>query len=339
MPLVHDAVDLVAGAHRLERRGPLGPDPDRGGRADADPGLAGGVRPAGAAGAVPVLGLLVLSGLGLPLPLAGLRLAAAITAATAVRAVRAVRVALAAWFGGAVPAGASSGTPSGQRTAGDSDVQTLSPVVPSRRTAPPAVFASSQVPRTSYDTSVALAGSSAITTGAPPAGGRLQHRHGGHGPRRHPRRRTAAGEHPPPSLLRRDGRDRHGAARARSLARLGLVATPGHPADALVPARGRRLRCGRGAGALVRLDRHRGRPPALDRAGLHADRGSGDRGEGDLVRLRRRARCSMPGWARSRSSSCARCRGAGASGTTGRRRRPTPAAERCGREPRPTRPR
>ena len=42
-------------------------------------------------------------------------------------------------------------------------------------------------------------------------------------------------------------------------------------------------------GALVRLDRHRGRPPALDRPGLHADRGSGHRGGRDLVRLRRRA--------------------------------------------------
>ena len=46
--------------------------------------------------------------------------------------------------------------------------------------------------------------------------GRLQRRHqGGHRPRRHPRRRAAARQHPAAPLLRRDGRDRHRAARAR----------------------------------------------------------------------------------------------------------------------------
>ena len=45
----------------------------------------------------------------------------------------------------------------------------------------------------------------------------------------------------------------------------------------------------RGRRDVVRLDRHRGRPPALDRPGLHAHLGSGDRGGGALVRLRRRA--------------------------------------------------
>ena len=74
-----------------------------------------------------------------------------------------------------------------------------------------------------------------------------------------------------------------------ALARLRLVETARHPADALVPARGRGLRRRRDPRALVRLDRHRGRPPALDRPGLHADLGSGHRGRRDLVRLRLRA--------------------------------------------------
>ncbi len=41
--------------------------------------------------------------------------------------------------------------------------------------------------------------------------GRLQHRHGGHRARPDPRRRGAARQHPAAPLLRRDGRDRHGA--------------------------------------------------------------------------------------------------------------------------------
>ena len=72
--------------------------------------------------------------------------------------------------------------------------------------------------------------------------GRLQRRHRGDRAERHPGRRTAAREHPPAPLLRRDGRDRHGAARARGLARVRLVAAARHPADAVVPARGRGLR-------------------------------------------------------------------------------------------------
>ena len=44
--------------------------------------------------------------------------------------------------------------------------------------------------------------------------GRLQHRHRRHRARPDPRRRGAAGADPAPPLLRRDGRDRHGAAAA-----------------------------------------------------------------------------------------------------------------------------
>ncbi len=87
----------------------------------------------------------------------------------------------------------------------------------------------------------------------------------------------AAGQHPAAPLLRRDGRDRHRAPRARRLARLRLVAPPRHPEDALVPARGGDLRRRGDPGAVVRLDRHRGRPPAVDRAGLHADLRRGHR--------------------------------------------------------------
>ncbi len=75
---------------------------------------------------------------------------------------------------------------------------------------------------------------------------------------------------------------------ARGLVRLRLVAPPRDPGDALVPARGGGLRRRRDPGALGRLDRHRGRPPALDRAGLHAHLRSGDRRQGHLVQLRPR---------------------------------------------------
>ena len=71
-----------------------------------------------------------------------------------------------------------------------------------------------------------------------------------------------------------------------ALVRLRLVETARHPADAVVPARGRGLRRRRDRRPVVRLDRHRGRAPAVDRPGLHAHLRSGDRGGGDLVQLR-----------------------------------------------------
>ena len=108
--------------------------------------------------------------------------------------------------------------------------------------------------------------------------GRLQHRHQGHRPGRHPARRTAARQHAAAPLLRRDGRDLHGASRARRLARLvawwrrrDIPKTPWFLRAVAVSGAGAVL------AALVRLDRHRGRPPALDRPGLHADRRSGHR--------------------------------------------------------------
>ena len=106
--------------------------------------------------------------------------------------------------------------------------------------------------------------------------GRLQPRHQGHRAELDPAPEPPAGQHPAAPRLRRDGRDLHAVDRARRLGAVRLVAAPRHPEDGLVPARGGDLRRGRGALALVRLDRHRGRPPALDRPGLHAHRGSGD---------------------------------------------------------------
>ena len=157
------------------------------------------------------------------------------------------------------------------------------------------------------------------------------------GLQRHPGRRTAAGQHPAPPRLRRDGRDRLGAAAARRLARLGLVETARHPADAVVPARGRGLRRRRDRRALVRLDRHRGRPPAVDRPGLHADLRSGHRGEGDLVRVRPASSCSTRRSGRSRSSSCAAMSRRWREEGDGRRRRrprtaPPSRPEAAGRE-------
>ena len=58
--------------------------------------------------------------------------------------------------------------------------------------------------------------------------------------------------------------------RARRLVRLRLVAAARHPADEVVPARVRALRRGHDRRARVRLDRHRGRPPAVDRQRRHA---------------------------------------------------------------------
>ena len=64
---------------------------------------------------------------------------------------------------------------------------------------------------------------------------------------------------------------------------LRLVASARHPADAVVPARRRRVghRVRRRAG--VRLDRHRGRPPAVDRLQRDAHRGRGHAGDGVWV--------------------------------------------------------
>ena len=65
----------------------------------------------------------------------------------------------------------------------------------------------------------------------------------------------------------------------------------------------------------VRLDRHRGRAPAVDRQRLHAHLGGGDPGPGDLVRLRVHAsRSTSPSGvaavARARAAGAALARGA-----------------------------
>ena len=66
-----------------------------------------------------------------------------------------------------------------------------------------------------------------------------------------------------------------------------LVAPPRAARHPLVPPGRRPLGGRRGPRARVRLDRHRGRPPAVDRPRLHADRGGGDRRGGPVVGLRR----------------------------------------------------
>ncbi len=75
--------------------------------------------------------------------------------------------------------------------------------------------------------------------------------------------------------------------RSRTLVRHRLVAEAGLPAIALVPPRGGRLRGGLDRRARVRLDRDRGRAPAVDRLQRHAHRGRGHAGERRLGHLRR----------------------------------------------------
>ena len=58
------------------------------------------------------------------------------------------------------------------------------------------------------------------------------------------------------------------------------------PEGKLVPAGGRRFGRGGGGRHVVRLDRDRGRPPALDRLRVHEGRGRGDGGRGAVVRVR-----------------------------------------------------
>src|SRR4051794_7375886 len=107
---------------------------------------------------------------------------------------------------------------------------------------------------------------------------RLQHRHAGDRAGLRAARRPAARQHDAALGVRHDGRHLHGADRPRALARLRLVAKAGHPADALVPAGDRGLGGRGGRRARGRLDRHRGRPAAVDRQRRHADRGRGHEG-------------------------------------------------------------
>ena len=91
-----------------------------------------------------------------------------------------------------------------------------------------------------------------------------------------------------------------------------VVAQARHPADEVVPARGRGLgrRLGRRAG--VRLDRHRGRPPAVDRLQGDAHRGRGHQGRRRLGHVHAVVGCSTRSSARRWSSPCGRWRAAGA---------------------------
>ena len=115
---------------------------------------------------------------------------------------------------------------------------------------------------------------------------RLEHEHAGDRARLGAARRPPAGQHDAALGVRHDGRDLHAADRPRALARHRLVAEEGLPAVALVPPRDGRLRRRRGRRAGVRLDRDRGRTPALDRLQRHAHLGRGHAGERHLGHLR-----------------------------------------------------
>ena len=77
-----------------------------------------------------------------------------------------------------------------------------------------------------------------------------------------------------------------------------VVAQARHPADEVVPARRRRLGRGVGRRARVRLDRHRGRPPAVDRLQRDAHRGRRHAGRRRLGDVRASWCCSTRRWAR-----------------------------------------
>ena len=127
---------------------------------------------------------------------------------------------------------------------------------------------------------------------------RLEHEHAGDRARLRACRRSPPGEHDAALGLRHDGRDLHHADRPRALARVRLVAQAGLPADALVPAGDRRLGSRGGGRAGVRLDRDRGRAPALDRLQRHAHFRRRHAGERSLGHLRRSCSPSTSRWAR-----------------------------------------
>ena len=115
---------------------------------------------------------------------------------------------------------------------------------------------------------------------------RLEHEHAGDRARLRSARRPPAGEHDAALGLRHDGRDLHAADLPGAVARYRLVAEEGLPAVALVPPRDGRLR-GRGdRRARVRVDRDRGRTPALDRLQRHAYLGRGHERERHLGHVR-----------------------------------------------------
>ena len=105
-----------------------------------------------------------------------------------------------------------------------------------------------------------------------------------------PVERPAPGPDDAPPLLRHDGRGREPADPARRLVRGRLVPEEGPAPDEVVPPGGRDLGRRHGGGAGVRLDRHRGGTPALDRERLHAHLPGRDPGAGDLVGVRHHAR-------------------------------------------------
>ena len=118
--------------------------------------------------------------------------------------------------------------------------------------------------------------------------GRLEHRHRGHRARHRAARGPAARQHDAALGLRHDGRHLH------ALIALGLWL--GSPGGASATSRRRPGSCAPspsraclGRRARVRLDRDRGRPPAVDRLRGDAHRGRGHQAERRLGHVRRRA--------------------------------------------------
>ncbi len=142
--------------------------------------------------------------------------------------------------------------------------------------------------------------------------GRLQHRHRGDRAERHPRRRTAAGEHAAAPLLRRDGRDR------LALLLLGLwlrlvwwrrrdiPATPWFLRAVAVSGAARSSRSG--AGWIVT---EVGRQPWIVQGYMRTAEAVTE-AEGIWFAFAGVLRRSTRRWAPAPSSSCARCRAAGA---------------------------
>ena len=117
--------------------------------------------------------------------------------------------------------------------------------------------------------------------------------------------------------------------RPRALVRDRLVAEEELPAIALVPPRDGGLRSALGRRAGMRVDRDRGRTPAVDRLQRHAHRGRGHAGERRLGHLRldhravHRARCGADHRAAGNVATLARRRRAGRRGPVRPGRRPT----------------
>ena len=153
--------------------------------------------------------------------------------------------------------------------------------------------------------------------------GRVEHRHEGDRARHRAARGPAAGQHDAALGVRHDGRDRDDADRPGGVAGVRVVAQARHPADEVVPARRRGVGRRDGGRDGVRLDRHRGRPPTVDRLRDHAHRGRRHQGGRRLGHVRAHRRPLRDPRRRPRDHAAARWRAAGAPPTSRTPRSPT----------------